>query len=67
MKEESAKLKTAKLARLIDTVCGIYSRIARRFGVHRTLVSRVAHGERRSEPIENALAAEYDRTKRIEQ
>ena len=39
-------------------------RIARPFGVHRTFVSRVARGERRSEPIENALAAEYERVKR---
>src|SRR5216683_7892758 len=28
-------------------------RIALQFGVHRTFVSRVARGERRSEPIEN--------------
>ncbi len=63
MKEQSSKAKVAKLNGLIEALCGIYSRVARRLGVHRTFVSRVARGERRSEPVENALAAEYDRAK----
>ncbi|HEY6972008.1 MAG TPA: hypothetical protein VJA94_22545 [Candidatus Angelobacter sp.] len=63
MKEETAQVKITKLQRLIDTVCGIYSRVARRLGVHRTFVSRVAHGERRSEQVEDALADEYERVK----
>jgi len=64
MKEESAKAKIWKLQRLIDDVCGIYSRVARRLGVHRTFVSRVARGERRSEPVERALAYEYEQAKK---
>jgi DNA-binding transcriptional regulator YdaS (Cro superfamily) len=55
----AAKLK--RLNRLVDTVCGIYSRVAQRLGVHRSYVSRVAKGERRSEPVERALVEEYKR------
>ena len=64
MKEETQKARITKLNRLIDSLCGIYTRVARQFGVHRTFVSRVARGERRSEPIESALAAEYERAKK---
>lgn len=65
MKENGNKNKTSatlkKLSQMIDGLCGMYSRVARRLGVHRSLVSRVARGERRSEPIENALLTEYER------
>jgi DNA-binding transcriptional regulator YdaS (Cro superfamily) len=61
MKDQSSKAKIAKLNGLVEKVCGIYSRIARRLGVHRTFVSRVARGERQSQSVEDALAAEYDR------
>jgi hypothetical protein len=61
MKEESSKTKIARLNGLVESVCGIYSRVARRLGVHRTFVSRVARGERRSEPVEEALVAEFER------
>jgi len=63
MKEQSLKAKLTKLNRLVEALCGIYSRVARRLGVHRTFVSRVARGERRSAPVENALVAEYERVK----
>lgn len=61
MEEQSTKAKITRLHRLVDKLCGIYSRVARRLGVHRTYVSRVARGERRSQPVEDALIAEYDR------
>jgi DNA-binding transcriptional regulator YdaS (Cro superfamily) len=64
MKEETSKAKIVKLQGLIDAVCGIYSRVARRLGVHRTFVSRVARGERNSAPVENALVDEFERVKR---
>jgi transcriptional regulator with XRE-family HTH domain len=54
----STRLK--KLNNLVETVCGIYTRVARRLGVHRSYVSRVARGERRSEPVEGALLQEYE-------
>jgi len=63
VKEQSPKGKLTKLNELVEALCGIYSRVARRLGVHRTFVSRVARGERRSQPVENALVAEYERTK----
>jgi len=64
MQEETRKAKITKLNRLIDSLCGIYTRVAGRLGVHRTFVSRVARGERRSEPVEGALVAEYERVQK---
>lgn len=58
---QNSEAKIRKINGLIEALCGIYSRVARRLGVHRTYVSRVARGERRSQEIENALIAEYDR------
>jgi len=59
-KEQStAKLK--KLNALVESVCGIYTRVARRLGVHRSFVSRVARGERRSQPVEDVLLTELKR------
>lgn len=58
---QKSETKIRRINGLIEALCGIYSRVARRLGVHRTYVSRVARGERRSEEIENALIAEYDR------
>jgi hypothetical protein len=56
----SSPRKIKKLNALVDSVCGLYARVARRLGVHRSFVSRVARGERRSQPVENALLAEYE-------
>ncbi len=65
MKEqEIPRGKIGKLNRLVESVCGIYSRIARRLHVHRTYVSRVARGERHSPEVENALIAEYERVEK---
>jgi transcriptional regulator with XRE-family HTH domain len=55
--------KLQKLRRYIDILCGIYSRVARRLGVDRTYVSKVAKGERRSQEIETALIREFDRSR----
>lgn len=52
--------KLNKLNTLVNRVCGIYTRVADRLGVHRSFVSRVARGERQSEPIQSALVKEYD-------
>jgi hypothetical protein len=43
------------------SLSGLYSRIARQMGVHPSYVSRVARGERRSEPISQAIATELTR------
>ena len=61
VKEQSPAAKLKKLNALVESVCGIYTRVARRLGVHRSFVSRVARGERRSEPVEDGLLAELKR------
>ncbi len=61
MNDQSSKAKIRKLNGLVERLCGIYSRVARRLGVHRTYVSRVTRGERQSEAVENALIDEYKR------
>jgi len=62
MAENNQSPKLQKMKHYIDSLCGIYSRIARRMGVDRTYVSRVARGERRSPEIEEALIQEFDRS-----
>ncbi|MGE5324629.1 MAG: hypothetical protein ACM3SW_17315 [Actinomycetota bacterium] len=72
MKKDNAKRETtgpsrnapAKLKRLnvlVESLCGIYTRVARRLGVDRSFVSRVARGERKSAAVEGELLAEYER------
>jgi len=53
--------KVSLVNRYVQSLCGLYSRVARQLGVDRSYVSRVARGERRSEPIERALSNEFDR------
>jgi transcriptional regulator with XRE-family HTH domain len=57
----SSGYKVLQLNRYIQSLCGLYSRVARQLGVDRSYVSRVARGERRSQPIEQALISEFDR------
>jgi len=61
MSQNDHPAKLQKLKHYIDSLCGLYSRIARRLGVDRTYVSRVAKGERRSPEVEAALIQEFDR------
>jgi hypothetical protein len=56
-----ARREVSLIHRYVQSLCGLYSRVARQMQVDRSYVSRVARGERRSEPIENALVCEYDR------
>lgn len=44
---------------------GLYSRVARRLGVDRSYVSRVARGQRRSQRVEEALRAEIKRIRKL--
>ncbi len=53
------KLSLARIHNYIDALCGLYSRVARRLGVHRSFVSRVARGARSSPEVESALTAEF--------
>lgn len=61
-KNSAAKLQA--LRHYIQTLCGLYSKIARRLGVDRTYVSRVAKGERSSAEVEAALIQEFDRAQK---
>ena len=63
-KDKTATLR--RLRRYIDSLCGMYSRVARRLGVDRTYVSRVAKGERHSEEIEAALVKDFRAVEKLE-
>jgi transcriptional regulator with XRE-family HTH domain len=64
MAPENPNPKLQKMKHYIDALCGVYSRIARRLGVDRTYVSKVAKGERHSPEIEAALVQEFDRSQK---
>jgi len=64
MKRKGQSVKLQKIKHYIQSLCGMYSRIARRLGVDRTYVSRVAKGERHSPEIESALIKEFDLAKK---
>ncbi len=61
MKGNKTKAKVSWINRYIQSVCGLYSRVARKLRVDRSFVSRVARGERQSEEVEEALIAEFKR------
>ncbi|MGA2371410.1 MAG: hypothetical protein ABSG11_12150 [Candidatus Korobacteraceae bacterium] len=63
MKDEdvSLKKKVSLLNRYVQSICGLYSRVARQLNVDRSYVSRVARGERSSKQIEQALSTEFTR------
>jgi transcriptional regulator with XRE-family HTH domain len=61
MSDENPKNRMSRLNRYIQSLCGLYSRIARQLNVDRSYVSRVARGERRSPEIEQALVTEFNR------
>jgi hypothetical protein len=65
MQLNNINITTAKLQKLrqsVEALCGIYSRVARRLGVDRTYVSKVARRERHSREIEAALIQEFERS-----
>jgi hypothetical protein len=58
---QELKDKMPVVNRYVQSLCGLYSRIARQLKVDRSYVSRVARGERHSEVVERALNTEFDR------
>ncbi|HTV66532.1 MAG TPA: hypothetical protein VMD98_13060 [Bryocella sp.] len=58
---EDPRRKLSLVNRYVQSLCGLYSRVARELKVDRSYVSRVARGERRSEPVERAISNEFDR------
>jgi transcriptional regulator with XRE-family HTH domain len=61
MSQLEYNLKLRRLKHQIDSFCGLYTRVARRLGLDRTYVSKVAKGERHSPAVEVALIREFDR------
>ena len=61
MNDQESQNKVSLLNRYVQSLCGLYSRIARQLNVDRSYVSRVARGERRSVQIEEALSSEFTR------
>ena len=59
-KDNNSATRVSLINRYVQSLCGLYSRVARQLQVDRSYVSRVARGERRSEPIERALTSEFD-------
>ena len=53
--------KMSVVNRYVQSLCGLYSRVARQLKVDRSYVSRVARGERHSEQVEHALRTEFNR------
>ena len=62
---DSRKQTMSLVNHYVQSICGLYSRIARQLKVDRSYVSRVARGERRSEAVEDALTAEFTRITQI--
>ncbi len=58
---ESTSMRKQPRLDLPSLYRGLYSRIARKLGVDRGYVSRVARGERRSEEVQQAIEAELER------
>jgi hypothetical protein len=68
MKKANIAGKTLpRLHQFMESVCGLYSRVANRLNVDRSYVSRVARGERHSAVIERALTSEYKRIENDQQ
>ncbi len=55
------KQKVSRLNRYVQSICGLYSRVARQLNLDRSYVSRVARGERHSREVEQALSSEFTR------
>ena len=60
-KENTPRMIMPLLNYYVQSLCGLYSRVASRLRVDRSYVSRVARGERHSEQVEEALSTEFAR------
>jgi hypothetical protein len=58
---DDLKEKMPIVNRYVQSICGLYSRVARQLKIDRSYVSRVARGQRHSEEVERALSTEFDR------
>ena len=58
---DDVREKMPVVNRYVQSLCGLYSRVARQLKLDRSYVSRVARGERHSLEVERALTTEFDR------
>lgn len=63
MTDDNRSGLVTKINEHIKAVCGLYTRVARKLGLDRSFVSRVARGERKSPQVEAALIAEFKQAK----
>jgi transcriptional regulator with XRE-family HTH domain len=59
MRTEKDEKPIRRLHGFVQSVCGLYSRVARKLRISPSFVSRVARGERQSVVVENALLEEF--------
>jgi len=59
MKAQPAAEPVRKVHEFVQSVCGLYSRVARRLSISPSFVSRVARGERQSPVVEQAIVQEF--------
>lgn len=62
--KQTEKQMLSRMHRWIQSFCGLYTRVANRYRVDRSYVSRVARGERSSDEISRALIAEFERVQK---
>jgi hypothetical protein len=62
--KDENRLQLARVVKGVEYFRNLYSRIAQRFGVDRSLVCLVARGQRRSATIEKGLIAEFEQIKK---
>jgi hypothetical protein len=65
--DREGRVRLKRLHKLVESVCGLYSRVARQLRVSPSFVSRVARGERRSEPVEAALLKQLSQIPELSQ
>ena len=66
MTDENRRNLVVKINEHIKSVCGLYTRVARKLGLDRSFVSRVARGERKSPEVEATLISEFEQAQSSE-
>lgn len=64
--QDPQRKKLSHITWLVDRLCGLYSRVGDRLKKDRSYVSRVARGVRRSDEVERALVAEFEKIQRAQ-
>jgi hypothetical protein len=59
MKPKEQRKPVFRIHQFVESLCGMYSRVARRLKMSPSFVSRVARGERQSPAVEQAIVEEF--------